>query len=132
MAQGPPPRLTELFISLVALCPIAPQLAGKTGYALHAAARYESAHGPTVMKMLVDGGADPNARGGKYETALQSAARHGHLANVKFLLSAKADPTIEGGRYRSPLKASLSKKKYYHVANYLTRHIAAMKKDGVQ
>jgi len=26
VAQGPPPRLTELFISLVALCPIAPQL----------------------------------------------------------------------------------------------------------
>ena len=97
------------------------QLSGKTGYALHAACRYDSENGLKVMKMLLDHGADPNARGGKYETALQSAAKHGHLQNVKFLLGAGADPTIEGGKYESPLKAAMAKKKHYHVANFLRR-----------
>jgi ankyrin repeat protein len=101
------------------------QLSGKTGYALHAACRYESEDGPKVMRMLLDRGADPNARGGKYETALQSAAKHGHLENVKFLLGAGADPTIEGGRYESPLKAAMAKKKHYHVANFLRRYMAS-------
>ena len=71
------------------------QLSGKTGYALHAASRFEPGEGLAVLKSLLDHGADPNARAGKYETALQAAANHGCLDNVKFLLSAGADPTIE-------------------------------------
>lgn len=103
------------------------RLSGKTGYALHAASRYESARGPAIFKMLFDHGADANARGGKYETALQAAARHGCLKNVKMLLAAGADPTIEGGRYGSPIKAALAGKKgEHHVANYLRRYIAKM------
>ena len=106
------------------------QLSGKTGYALHAVCRCDSKDGVKVMKMLLDHGADPNARGGKYETALQSAAKHGHLQNVKFLLSAGADPTIEGGKYESPLKAAMAKTKHYHVANFLRRHMASSQGRG--
>ena len=58
-------------------------LSGKTGYALHAASRFESGEGLAVLKSLLDHGADPNARGGKYRTALQAAAKHGCLDNVK-------------------------------------------------
>jgi ankyrin repeat protein len=104
------------------------QISGRTGQALHAACRYQSEDGQAVIKMLLDHGADPNARAGKYETALQAAARHGHLENVKLLLAAGADPAIEGGKYGSPVKAALAKekdKKHYHVANFLTRYMAA-------
>src|SRR5205823_3204508 len=100
------------------------QLSGKTGYALHAACRDESEDGLKVAKMVRDHGADPNARGGKYETALQSAANHGCLQYVKLLLGAGADPTIEGGKYESPLKAAMAKEKYYHVVNFLRRQVA--------
>ena len=103
------------------------QLSGKTGYALHAACSYESGESPAIIKMLLDHGADPNARGGKYETALQAAAKHGCLNNVKILLKAGADPTIRGGRYGSPFEAATAgKKKHYLVANYLRRYIAKM------
>jgi len=101
------------------------QLSGKAGYALHAACRHESENGRRVLRSLLDHGADPNARGGKYETALQAAAKHGCLDNVKILLAAGADPTIEGGKYGSPLKAAVAKKKHYHVANFLRRYMAA-------
>ena len=52
----------------------ATQLAGKTGYALHAACRAESEDGLKIIKMLLEHGAGPNSRGGKYETALQAAS----------------------------------------------------------
>lgn len=81
--------------------------------------------------MLVKHGADPNARGGQYGTALQAAALHGCLFNVKYLLSVGADPTIEGGQYKSPLNASLANQKHHHVAYYLRRYIAAQQKDTV-
>jgi len=103
------------------------QLSGKTGYALHAASCDESPNGLAIMKMLIEHGADPNSRGGEYGTALQAAATHGCLQNVKFLLAAGADPTIEGGKYGSPLNAATAgKKKYYHVANFLRRYTAKM------
>jgi len=76
------------------------------------------------MSLLLKYGADPNARGGKYETALQSAAKAGCLENVKFLLAAGADPSIEGGKYGSPLKAATAGSKHYHVANFLQRYLS--------
>jgi len=87
---------------------------------LHAACRQEDAG--VVIKLLLDHGADPNALGGKYGTALQAAAVHGHLENVKLLLECGADPAIEGGKYGNPLKSALAKEKHYHVANFLRRH----------
>jgi ankyrin repeat protein len=67
-----------------------------------------------------------------YETALQAAAVHGHLENVKLLLDCGADPTIEGGRYGSPLKSAMAKeKKHYHVANFLRRHLQKLRAGAV-
>jgi ankyrin repeat protein len=96
------------------------QLSGKYGYALHAACCNEN--GEETVKLLLERGATINIRGGKYETALQCAAKHGRLEVVKLLLDNGADLTIEGGKYKSPVKAALAKGQY-HVANFLRRHI---------
>lgn len=86
-----------------------------------------------MVQLLLDHGADVNARGGKYETALQAAASNGSLETVKLLIRNGADATIEGGTFGSPLKAALGEKEHrqgeeiyphYHVANYLRRHLA--------
>jgi len=106
------------------------QCSGNTGFALHAACHLN--RGQRMVQLLLDHGADVNARGGKYETALQAAAAKGHLETVKLLIRHGADATIEGGTFGSPLKAALREKKYqdvvmyrhYHVVNYLRRHLA--------
>jgi ankyrin repeat protein len=86
-----------------------------------------------MAQLLLDHGANVNARGGKYETALQAAASNGSLETVKLLIRHGADATIEGGTFGSPLKAALGEKRghqdveiypHYHVANYLRRHLA--------
>lgn len=74
------------------------------------------------MEILLEHGADVNIRGGKYETALQAAARHGHLENVRFLLEHGADLAIEGGKYGSAMNAAI-RKKHYHVANFLRSYM---------
>ena len=60
---------------------------------------------------------------GRYETALQAAAFHGCLTNIKVLPSVGAAPTIEGGQHESPLNASMAEEKHYYVANYLKRYL---------
>ena len=80
-----------------------------------------------MVRLLLAHGADINARGGKYETALQAAAARGRLEVVKLLIERGADPMVEGGKFGSPLKAALGgKRRHYHVANYLRRHLAKM------
>jgi ankyrin repeat domain-containing protein 50 len=108
------------------------QLSGRTGHTLHAACRTESEDGKRVIEMLLEHGVDPNLRAGKYETALQAAAKHGCLGIVKLLLASGADPTIRGGKYGSPLEAALAGKKHYHVANFLRRHLAAMERHAAE
>jgi ankyrin repeat protein len=93
-------------------------LSGKYGYALHAACCKDQAS--STIKLLLKRGATANIRGGKYETALQCAAKHGHLETVKLLLDNGADPTVEGGKYKNPMEAALAKN-HYHVANFLRR-----------
>ena len=60
--------------------------AGKYGTALQAAA----AHRWEYVELLLEKGADPNARGGKYGCALEAAVQKGHLRAEKALLKAGA------------------------------------------
>jgi ankyrin repeat protein len=61
-----------------------------TGTPLHSAA---SSRQPEFVAMLLDAGADADARQGQGWTALHAAARNGDLASVEALLAAGADPT---------------------------------------
>jgi ankyrin repeat protein len=61
-----------------------------------------------ILQFLLKNGADVNALGGEYGTALQAAAFH-HKQYVDMLLDLGADPRIEGGKYGSALKAAKEK-----------------------
>jgi ankyrin repeat protein len=74
------------------------------------------------IRILLARGAEINARGGKYETALQCAAMHGKLPAVRLLIEHGADPTIRGGKYGSASRAA-KEEKHWHVYNYLERYI---------
>ena len=58
--------------------------------------------------MLLEKGADVNAQGGEYSTALQAAACH-HRKYVELLLKHGADPSIKGGKHGSPVEAARQK-----------------------
>ena len=60
------------------------------------------------MPYLLDKGANVNAVGGEYGTALQAAACR-HKAYVEMLLKHGADPRIEGGKYGSAIAAAKEK-----------------------
>ncbi|KAG8849703.1 hypothetical protein FRB91_009667 [Serendipita sp. 411] len=60
----------------------------------------------SLVQLLIDCGADVNARGGRYETALQAAAAKGDETIVRLLLSKKADVNIVGGDYQTALRAA--------------------------
>jgi uncharacterized protein len=61
-----------------------------TGTALNSAA---SGRHAAVVRVLLEAGADPDARQAEGWTALHSAARNGDLPTVDLLLAAGADPT---------------------------------------
>ncbi|KIK53779.1 hypothetical protein GYMLUDRAFT_178406, partial [Collybiopsis luxurians FD-317 M1] len=50
-----------------------------------------------LVKYLLQAGADVNAQGGFYGTALQAAAYEGKIGIVKCLLQAGADVNTQGG-----------------------------------
>ncbi|KIM99689.1 hypothetical protein OIDMADRAFT_125508, partial [Oidiodendron maius Zn] len=77
------------------------------GFALQAWACSSSCD-PDVMQYLLDKGANVNAVGGEFGTALQAAACH-HKAYVEMLLKHGADPKIEGGKYGSAIAAAKEK-----------------------
>lgn len=53
--------------------------------------------GPEITKLLLDYGADADAKDDKGEPALCTAVREGQLSLVKLLLEHGADPNIKGG-----------------------------------
>ncbi|KLU92750.1 hypothetical protein MAPG_11652, partial [Magnaporthiopsis poae ATCC 64411] len=61
-----------------------------------------------VVQLLLDRGAHVNARGGKYETALQAACANGRDGKhiVPLLLERGADVNIQGGMYGNALQAA--------------------------
>jgi len=104
------------------------QLGGKYGTPLQAAC---CASGSTakkeagsVIRMLIEYGADVNASGmGKYGMALQAAAYH-DPKYVDILLSHGADPNVPGGKYGSAVEAA-RKKGYLRIEKQLLERISA-------
>lgn len=73
-------------------------------------ALYYAAHAglETSVKMLLAKGADPNATGGRYGSALQAAACRGHLDVLQLLLAGGADVALAGGDYGNALQGACS------------------------
>jgi ankyrin repeat protein len=59
-----------------------------------------------VRALLHDRGADVNAQGGFYDTALQAAAAFGSTTIVTLLLDCGADVNAQGGHYNTALQAA--------------------------
>ena len=59
-----------------------------------------------MVRMLLDKGADVNAKGGRYGTALQAASERGHDQVVRMLLDIGADVSAQGKYYRSVMPRS--------------------------
>jgi ankyrin repeat protein len=62
-----------------------------------------------VVKLLLDKGADINANGGSFSTALYVASEKGYDAVVKLLLDKGADVNAEGGMHGTSLQAASAK-----------------------
>ena len=60
----------------------------------------------SLAQILLDRGADVNARGEKYGSALQAASYFGHLSIVQLLLKEGADFNAKGGFYGNALQAA--------------------------
>lgn len=84
--------------------------------------------------MLLERGADINAGGGFWGTALQAAAHNGYLEIVKALLDAGAGVNIQGGYHGSALMAACLNgiEDYTDVAELLLKRGAdpLVQKDG--
>ena len=52
-----------------------------------------------MIQMLLDKGAEVNARGGKYGNALQAASQGGHKKVIQILLDKGAEVNAQGGFY---------------------------------
>jgi ankyrin repeat protein len=59
-----------------------------------------------VVQVLLDKGADVNAKGGRYGIALEAASAGGHEMVVQILLEKGADVNADGGRYRNALQVA--------------------------
>ena len=59
------------------------------------------------MKLLLENGAEVNAEGGEYGSALQAASFGGEQAIVKLLLKNGAEVNAEAGIYGSAIKKLL-------------------------
>ena len=72
--------------------------------ALHQAA---FKHKDDVVKLLLDPGADANAKSGTYNTALSATAYGGFVDIIDVLLKAEADPRKPCGHFSNTLTAAL-------------------------
>jgi ankyrin repeat protein len=77
-------------------------LGGKLYFPLQAAARFC----PGMLEPLLAAGAEVNAIGGAYGTALHAAAYTHNVDSIKLLLAHGADPNIVAGKYGSVLQAA--------------------------
>ncbi len=56
-----------------------------------------------IIRVLLEGGADPHGRSKDGNTALHWASRNGHVEVVRILLQAGAKPDIQDGTGNTPL-----------------------------
>ncbi|KAG9699739.1 serine carboxypeptidase, partial [Aureobasidium melanogenum] len=68
--------------------------------------RYSHAGHNGIVQKLLQKGAEVNARGGNYGTALQAASTQGHDKIVQMLLEHDADVNAQGGYYDTALQAA--------------------------
>ncbi|KAF5348197.1 hypothetical protein D9758_014661 [Tetrapyrgos nigripes] len=61
---------------------------------------------PNMMMFMMENGADVNAQGDRYGTALQVASYHGNVDIVQLLLENGADANAQGGEYDNALQAA--------------------------
>jgi ankyrin repeat protein len=73
-----------------------------------------------ALEVLVAAGADVNAAGGKYGSALQMAAKSGNMEAVRWLLAHGADVEARAGKYGGVREAALAKEQW-NVLSYLWR-----------
>jgi hypothetical protein len=59
-----------------------------------------------IIELLINKGADVNALGGKYVTALQAASVNGHTDIAELLINKGADVNVWGGQYGTALLAA--------------------------
>ncbi|KAF4547992.1 Ankyrin repeat-containing protein 14 [Elsinoe fawcettii] len=62
----------------------------------------------STVKLLLEKGADVNASGGSYGTALQAAAYKGHADCIQLLIHWRANVNAQGGKYGNALRAAIS------------------------
>lgn len=73
-----------------------------------------------MVALLLDKGADINARNDIQNTPLHEAAWHGHLETVKFLLEKGANPNLTAVDGKTPL--ALAKKAYRtEICDFLSK-----------
>ena len=87
------------------------------GYAIKAAAHHGS---EKVKRMLLDTGANVNARGGYHGKSSQAAARYSRVKLVHVLLDAGADVNAQGGSYENAL-VSARQQSHKEVVKVLRR-----------
>ncbi|KAH8821892.1 hypothetical protein F5884DRAFT_746178 [Xylogone sp. PMI_703] len=62
-----------------------------------------------ILHLLLDRGADVNAKGGRYGNALQAAAVNGNSKAIELLIAKGADIHAKGGPYGNALQAAIAK-----------------------
>ncbi|KAJ7487896.1 ankyrin repeat-containing domain protein [Mycena latifolia] len=82
-----------------------------------------------IVRLLLNHGADVNATGGEYGSALQAASELGHIEIVHFLLDNGADAKAKGGKYGSALQAA-SRSGYMEIMRLLLQNGADVNAKG--
>ncbi|KUM57929.1 hypothetical protein ACN42_g9242 [Penicillium freii] len=75
----------------------------------------------SMVRMILDAGADVNSAGGMFGSALAGATLEGHTEVVRILLEHGADVNIRGGLFHTPLQAACVKERL-DVFNLLLDH----------
>lgn len=74
-----------------------------------------------ISQMLIESGADVNAQGGIFHTALQAASAYGRVELVDYLVENGANVNIKGGVYETAYRAAISNN-HPGIASILEKH----------